>query len=76
MAAFSTACSSGTPCLRNCRMYETSSMSSSTATPERATNPTAAEMENGMSRSHRAKMPPTQANGTPVNTRKASITFR
>ena len=51
-------------------------MSSSTATPESATNPTAAEMENGMSRIQRAKMPPTQANGTPVNTRRASITFR
>ena len=38
-------------------------MSSSTATPDRAMKPIAAEIENGMSRSHRAKMPPTQANG-------------
>ena len=28
--------------------------------------PTAAEIENGMSRSHKATMPPTQPNGTPV----------
>ena len=51
-------------------------MSSSTATPDRAMKPTPAEIENGMSRSHRAKMPPTQANGTPVNTRRASTTLR
>ena len=50
-------------------------MSSSTATPERAMNPIAAEIEKGISRSHSAKMPPTQPNGTPVKTRKASITF-
>ena len=47
-------------------------MSFSTATPERAMNPMAAEMENGMSRNQRATMPPTQANGMLVNTRRAS----
>ena len=57
-------------------MYDTRIMSSSTATPDRAMKPTAAEIENGMSRSHRAKMPPTQANGTPVKTRSASTTLR
>ena len=76
IAASSTACSSGVPRRRNWRMYETNSMSSSTATPDRATKPTAAEIEKGMSRIQRARIPPTQANGTPVNTRKASITLR
>ena len=52
---------------------ETSSMSSSTATPDRATKPIAAEIENGMSRIHRAIIPPVQANGTPVKTRIASM---
>ena len=47
-------------------------MSFSTATPDMAMNPTPAEIENGISRSHRAKTPPTQANGTPVKTRRAS----
>ena len=37
--------------------------------------PIAAEIENGMSRSHSAKMPPTQPNGTPVNTRSTSTMF-
>ncbi len=53
-------------------MYDTRIMSSSTATPDMAINPTPAEIENGMSRSHKATMPPTQANGMPVNTRSAS----
>ena len=42
-------------------------MSSKTATPERAMKPMAAEIENGISRSQSAKMPPTQPKGTPVN---------
>ena len=50
-------------------------MSSSTATPDMAMKPIPAEMENGMSRSQRAKMPPTQAKGMPVNTRTASTTL-
>ena len=36
----------------------------------------AAEMEKGMSRSHSARMPPTQPSGTPVKTRRASMTLR
>ena len=47
-------------------------MSPSTETPESATNPTPAEMLNGMSRSQRAAKPPTAASGTPVKTRAAS----
>ena len=37
----------------------------STATPESAMKPTAAEIENGMPRSHSARMPPVSASGTP-----------
>ena len=44
----------------------------STATPDSAMNPTAAETENGMSRSHKAAMPPVSASGTALNTRSAS----
>ena len=46
----------------------------STATPERAMKPTAAEIENGMSRSHKATMPPVSASGTPVKTSSAYLT--
>ena len=45
---------------------------SSTATPERAMKPMAAEIENGMSRSQRANTPPTQPKGTPLKTRSVS----
>ena len=51
-------------------------INSSTATPDSTTRPMPAEMENGMSRIHRAIMPPLQANGTPVKTRTASIMLR
>ena len=44
----------------------------STATPESAMKPTAAEIENGMSRSHSATTPPLSASGTPVKTAAAS----
>ena len=37
-----------------------------------AMKPTAAETENGMSRSQSASTPPTHANGTAVKTRKES----
>ena len=43
----------------------------STATPDRAMNPTAADTENGIPRSHRASTPPVRASGTPVNTSNA-----
>ena len=44
----------------------------STATPDRAMKPTAAETENGMPRSHSAKTPPVSASGTALNTSSAS----
>ena len=47
-------------------------MSSSTATPDMAMKPMAAEIENGMSRSQSAATPPTQANGTAVKTMATS----
>ena len=37
----------------------------STATPDRAMNPTPAEMDSGMSRNHSATTPPLSAKGTP-----------
>ena len=37
--------------------------------------PTAAEIDMGMSRSHRATMPPVKANGMPLNTSKPSFTL-
>jgi len=45
----------------------------STATPERAMNPTPAEMESGMPRSHRPSTPPVRAKGTPVKTSRPSL---
>ena len=45
----------------------------STATPESAMKPTAAEIENGMSRSQSATTPPVSASGTPVKTSSASV---
>ena len=51
-------------------------MSSNTATPDMAMKPMAAEMEKGMSRSQSARMPPTQPSGTPVKTRRASMTLQ
>jgi hypothetical protein len=43
-----------------------------TAIPERAMNPTAAETENGMPRSHSATAPPVSASGAALNTSSAS----
>ncbi|MNC70982.1 hypothetical protein D3C75_1218490 [compost metagenome] len=45
----------------------------STATPDKAMNPTPAEMDNGMSRNHSASTPPVRANGMPVNTSRPSL---
>jgi hypothetical protein len=39
-----------------------------TETPERAINPTAADIENGIPLSHNASIPPERANGTPLKT--------
>ena len=75
MAASSTAFSRDLPALRSCLTVLTKSISSRTATPERAINPIPAEMEKGISLNQRARIPPTQANGTPVNTRKVSRTL-
>ena len=44
----------------------------STATPDSAMKPTAAEIENGMPRSHSAAMPPVSASGTALKTSSAS----
>ena len=48
----------------------------STATPDRAMKPIAAEIENGMSRNHRPTMPPDSPSGTPLNTSSAYFTLR
>jgi hypothetical protein len=45
----------------------------STATPDKVMNPTPAEMDSGMSRSHSAAMPPVSASGTPLKTSSASF---
>ena len=44
-----------------------------TAIPERAINPTAAEIERGMSLNHKANTPPVSAKGTPLNMIRASF---
>ena len=46
-----------------------------TATPERATKPTAAEMEKGIPRIHTEVKPPVNAKGMPLNTRSASRAY-
>ena len=48
----------------------------STATPERAMKPTAAEMDRGRPRIARAATPPVNARGTPEKTMAASFTDR
>ncbi|MOA42478.1 hypothetical protein D3C78_1645300 [compost metagenome] len=45
----------------------------STATPDRAMNPTPAEIDSGISRSQSATTPPVRAKGIPVNTSKPSL---
>ena len=47
----------------------------STATPDRAMKPTPAEIDSGMSRNHKAMMPPVRASGTPVKTSSESRTL-
>ncbi|CZH23989.1 Uncharacterised protein [Legionella pneumophila] len=46
-----------------------------TATPDKAINPTPAEIDKGMPRNHKAKTPPVNAKGIPVNTKRASLTL-
>ena len=48
-------------------------MSPSTATPESAINPTAAEMENGISLNHSSNTPPTAAFGAMVNNANTTL---
>lgn len=45
----------------------------STATPDKAIKPTPAEIDNGISRSHSAMIPPVSAKGMPVNTSRPSL---
>lgn len=59
------------PCSRHWRNAETITTPVSTATPERVRNPTPAEIDNGISRSYRAAIPPVNASGTPLNTSDA-----
>src|SRR6185437_12433191 len=58
------------------RSAETMIMLLSTETPDSVMKPTAAEMDSGISRSHRATTPPTQAAGTLAKTNTVSITVR
>ena len=68
------ATSSGLPCSRSWLMNVTSTKPFSTATPDNAMKPTAAEMENGSPRNHRAATPPVSASGTAVKTSSAGRT--
>ena len=43
--------------------------------PDKAINPTPAEIDKGMSRNQRASMPPLRAKGTPVNISNPSRKF-
>lgn len=54
-----------TPASHSWRMKLTMTRPFRTATPERAMKPTPAEIDNGMSRSHRASTPPVRARGMP-----------
>ncbi len=55
------ASSVSTPSANSLRMYDTSTSPLSTAMPNKATKPTPAEIENGISRTARATTPPTTA---------------
>ena len=62
------ASSTGSPASCFSRMKVTITSPLSTATPESAMKPTAAEIENGMPRSQRATTPPVSASGTQTKT--------
>ncbi|KAG1358412.1 hypothetical protein G6F61_014484 [Rhizopus arrhizus] len=70
------ACSGRSPASRRSRIACISTRPCKVATPETAMKPTAADTENGMPRSSSARMPPTSANGTQLNTRMASLPLR
>ena len=55
------------PSSRSLLMKEIITTPFNTATPERAMNPTAADMDSGIPLIHSETMPPVHANGTPVN---------
>ncbi len=67
-----TAASSGWPASRRVRMNDSITSPFSTATPDSAINPTAAEIDSGMPRSQSASTPPVSANGMPVKTSRPS----
>ncbi len=69
------AASRGSPSRRNWLMNETITSPLSTATPDKAMKPTAAEIEKGMSRSQSETMPPVRPSGTHVNTSSAYLTL-
>ncbi len=58
------------------RQAETRIILLRTETPDKVINPTAAEIDNGMSRAAIARTPPTHANGTLEKTMRVSIVFR
>lgn len=62
-------------CIFNCSlMVVTITKPLRTAIPESAIKPTAADIENGISRIQRLKIPPVNANGTAVKINKAPCT--
>lgn len=71
---FIIASSNAVPSSLNLLMKEIITTPFSTATPERAMNPMAAETDNGIPRTHKEKNPPVNASGTPVKTRIAFFT--
>ena len=72
MAPSHTAWSRLRPSCNRLRMKEIITRPLSTATPDRAMKPTAAEIDSGIPRSHRASTPPVRAKGMPVNTSRPS----
>ena len=63
------ASSRGIPYSRKDVKNETNTKPFNTATPNKAINPTAAEIDNGIPLNHKKMTPPVRANGIPVNTR-------
>jgi len=61
------------PCARRSRMNVSITTPLSTATPDKAMNPTAALIENGRSRNQRLITPPVSASGTPLKTIRESL---
>ena len=72
IAPRSTASSRPSPSPRSCLMWFSMTRPFSTATPESAMKPTAAEIEKGMPRSHSRMTPPVSASGTAVALKAAA----